>query len=112
VSNLAEEIESLGKRDLRELESRMTVLLVHLLKWEYQNERRSRSWRSTIDEQRERIKRILADSPSLRPKLDARIEDLYRPAVIRAARETRIPRRTFPSAPISIGEALERDLEI
>ena len=57
--NLAEELESLGKRDRRELERRLEVLVMHLLKWCYQPERRerSRSWRSSIREQRRRLAR-------------------------------------------------------
>ena len=67
-ANLAEEIESLGKRDLRALESCLEVLVIHLLKWCYQPERRQtgHSWSSTIREQRGRIERILRDSPSWR----------------------------------------------
>ena len=45
--NLAEEIESMGRRDRRELENRLTVLLTHLLKWQMQPDQRSRSWSAT-----------------------------------------------------------------
>jgi Domain of unknown function DUF29 len=67
--NLAEEIEALGRSERRELRHRMTRLLQHLLKWHYQSEHRSRSWRSTITTQRQEIETLLEDSPSLRPTL-------------------------------------------
>ena len=67
--NIAEEIESLGANTRRELRRRLARLLQHLLKWHYQPELRSRSWRSTIAEQREEIEELLADNLSLRAKL-------------------------------------------
>jgi len=77
--NLAEEVESLGKRDQRELASRLGVLMRHLLTWRYQPERRrtGRSWRSTILEQRGRIDGMLEQSPSLRPQLPNILEKEY-----------------------------------
>src|SRR5690242_15979423 len=67
--NLAAEIEALGGNTRRELRSRLTRLLHHLLKWHFQPELRCRSWRSTIRTQRQEIEDLLADNPSLRPKL-------------------------------------------
>jgi hypothetical protein len=67
--NIAEEIESVGGNTRRELRNRMARLLQHLLKWQYQPEHRSRSWRSTIRTQRQEIEDLLADNPSLRSKL-------------------------------------------
>ena len=64
LNNLIEEIESLGKRDRRELQSRLIVLLSHLLKYVYQPEKRNNSWITTIVEQRRQILLILQDSPS------------------------------------------------
>src|SRR5690348_30226 len=66
VENLAEELESMGRSDRRELDSRLEVLLVHLLKWQVQTEFRSRSWSGTIREQRSRVEDLLNESPSLR----------------------------------------------
>jgi hypothetical protein len=67
---VAEELESLGKRDRRELASRLQVLVIHLLKWHYQPEGRvqGHSWRSTIRTQRLELRLLLQDSPSLRPR--------------------------------------------
>ena len=64
-SNIAEEIESLGKQQRQELRNRLSILLAHLLKWEYQSEKRSRSWLSTIRVQRRDLLRLLKDSPVL-----------------------------------------------
>ena len=75
--NLAEEIESVGRSDKREIESRLENLLVHLLKWRCQPEWRSPSWEASIDEARRRIERILKDSPSLRPYPGEVLEEAY-----------------------------------
>jgi hypothetical protein len=97
-ANLAEELEALGKRDRRELERRLEVLVMHLLKWCYQPERRerSRSWRSTIREQRRRLTRLLEDSPSLRSELPALLDDGYPHARAKALDETRLPPEALP----------------
>ncbi len=89
VENVAEEIDSMGKSDRRELESRFVVLLTHLLKWEVQTEFQSRSWRSTINTQRDGIAALLADSPSLRPGVDQPRPILYTRARRNAAERDR-----------------------
>jgi hypothetical protein len=71
LEHLAEEIEDVGKSEQRELASRMAVLLAHLLKWQFQPERRSASWSRTIKEQRERITLALRRTPSLKATLEA-----------------------------------------
>ncbi|ADE14166.1 protein of unknown function DUF29 [Nitrosococcus halophilus Nc 4] len=98
MEDLIEEIEDMGAGERNELENRLVVLLAHLLKWRYQPERRSRSWRLTIEEQRQRIARRLKKSPSLRPRLpELGEEDSYPIAVIVAARETNLEKSTFPA---------------
>lgn len=94
--NLAEEIESLGRSDRRELKSRLVVLLHHLLKWQVQPEMRSRSWRSTLNEQRRRILDVLDDSPSLRSFLGLSLDKCYADARREAADETGLPIAMFP----------------
>jgi hypothetical protein len=79
--NLAEEIESLGRSDKREIESRLENLLVHLVKWRYQPEWRSPSWEASIDEARRRIERIIKDSPSLRSYPGEVLSEAYRYAI-------------------------------
>src|SRR5713226_718431 len=66
IEHVAEEIEDMGKRDKRELHSRLTVLLLHLLKWKWQPEKQTRGWQSTLLTQRAELGRLLEDSPSLR----------------------------------------------
>jgi hypothetical protein len=98
LANLAEEIESLGRSDRRELRSRLKVLMMHLLKWSYQPERRrtGRSWWRTIRTQRGDISLILEDSPSLRGQVPDMIEADYRAVRIHASGETGLPLETFP----------------
>ncbi len=69
IEHLADEVEDVGKSEQRELASRMAVLLAHLLKWQFQPERRGRSWQGTIREQRRAIALHLEDVPSLKAKL-------------------------------------------
>nr|VFK15632.1 MAG: protein of unknown function DUF29 [Candidatus Kentron sp. LPFa] len=88
VENIAEEIESMGKRERRELISRLEVLLMHLLKWQYQPAFRGRSWELTIKEQRKRLESHLSENPSLKSELDQSIADAYGIATIRAEKET------------------------
>src|SRR5262245_16613266 len=71
--NIAEELESMGKSERRELINRFAVLLEHLLKWQYQPERRGKSGKYSIKEQRFKIKILLDDSPSLNHELDAQL---------------------------------------
>lgn len=97
IENIAEEIESMGKTEKRELESRLTVLLLHLLKWKFQPGLQGNSWRLTIREQRRRTIRHLRDNPSLKARLGEVIEAAYGDALIEAERETGLPEATFPT---------------
>lgn len=96
VPNLVEEIESLGRQQRSELRNRLSVLLMHLLKWEYQVAKRSRSWRTTIRIQRIDIAKLMKYSPSLKPYLAEAIDDAYETAIIAAANETGLSETTFP----------------
>ncbi|HEX2142792.1 MAG TPA: DUF29 domain-containing protein [Candidatus Limnocylindria bacterium] len=93
---VAEELEDMTKRERRELESRLKILLQHLLKWEFQPQRRSRSWLLTIREQRNQLGKLLRDSPSLKNDVAWAIEENYSTAAGDAAVETRMPRGAFP----------------
>ena len=96
IDNLIEEVESMGRSEKRELESRLTILLLHLLKWKYQEVRRGRSWQLSIDEQRIQFEKTLNENPGLNPAVDQIIKDAYKLAVIKAARETKISKSVFP----------------
>src|SRR5471030_3288613 len=81
LDNLLEEIEAMGRSERREFESRLEVLLAHLLKWQFQPIRQSRSWTSTINLQRKKVSRCLKESPSLKHRLEASLSDAYEDAV-------------------------------
>lgn len=110
LENLIEEIESLGKRDKRELLNRLILLLSHLLKYAYQAERRSNSWLATIDEQRRQIELILQDSPSLRTYLTHHFTDCYLRARGEAARQTNLDKTIFPEqCPFEPNQVFDQD---
>ncbi len=110
VANIAEELESMGRSDRRELDSRLEVLLVHLLKWQVQIGFRSRSWSATIREQRSRIEDLLGESPSLQPRIARVPPALYARARRVAASETGLPETAFPTpCPYSAAEVLAAD---
>lgn len=94
LTHLAEEIEDMGKSEKRALESRLEILLIHLLKWQFQAVFRGTSWELTIKEQRKRLARHLKENPSLKAILPQTIDDSYELAVLRAAKETGL--KDFP----------------
>jgi hypothetical protein len=100
VTNLAEEIESLGKNDRRALGSHLRNLVQHFLKWHYQPDGRatSHSWASSIRNARAEIAAILDDSPSLRRAIPALLARWYSLARLDAADETGLPLASFPEA--------------
>ena len=94
--NVAEEIESVGRTEFSKLESALRVLLMRMLKWDHQPERRSRSWTMTIDTQRLEIEDVLGDNPGLRPRIGEAVGRAYRKARNEAATETGLERTAFP----------------
>jgi len=110
LENVAEEIESLGRSAKTELVDRLGVLLAHLLRWRYQPNLRSVSWRLTIEEQRDEIRSHLADNPSLKATLPDSFERAYRKGLRRALRDTGLERQSFPPRnPWSVEEVLDDD---
>lgn len=95
LPNLIEEIESLGKQQRQELRNRLSVLIGHLLKWEYQPQRHSRSWLSTIRVQRMDLNDLLQENPSLKSYLEEALQKAYQKAIQLAAGETNLPDKTF-----------------
>ena len=108
--NLIEEIKSLGRSEKRELESRLKVLLMHLLKWQFQadeHDRHGRSWLLTIRNQRTELRKLLRDSPSLKSHLESAYSEAYQDARYEAEAETGLPIRTFPKrCPHTLEQAL------
>ena len=96
IEHIAEELDGLAKSEKRELRNRLIVLLMHLLKWQYQPERRGRSWERTIKVQREDVAEVVAENPSLKPLHDSIFFSAYRKAVIEAQHETNLDIDIFP----------------
>jgi Domain of unknown function DUF29 len=108
LDNLAEELDTMGRSEWGELENRLEVLLMHMLKWDYQPARRSRSRKATMREQRNAIRRLMRRSPGLKRDLETTIADVYQDAVGRAIDETGLSAATFPDQlPYSVAEVLE-----
>jgi len=101
VENIAEEIESVGKSEQARAESALRILMMHILKWQHQPERRGRSWTSTIATQRIAFEQVMSDNPSLKPKLDEMRSRAYRRARAEAVGETDLPLKTFPADPLA-----------
>jgi len=110
VENVAEEIEDMGRTRRRELRSRLHTLTFHLLKWKYQAEKRSKSWRLTIHNQRRELDYVLEESPSLRPTVTQAVEMVYAGAAQGASIQTGRPRNTFPDrCPFTPEQILDPD---
>lgn len=96
IENLIEELIDVGNSLSRELESRLRILFIHLLKWKYQEQRRGFSWQRSIKEQRRRIKKRLDKTPSLKSKLLEISLDAYEDALFDASEETGLSVDVFP----------------
>jgi hypothetical protein len=108
---IAEEIDDVGDEQYDKLESALRVLMLHMLKWDHQPDRRSRSWTLTVLEQRRRVERQLRKNPGLKSRLDEALSDAYEDARLEAASETGLPMRTFPvSRPFEYPEIMERPM--
>lgn len=110
--SLAKYLTDMARRDRREVESRLIVLLAHLLKWTYQPERRSGGWRASIIEQRQELEGLLGRG-ILRNHAEFVLADVYAKAVERAAADTELPSTSFPSAcPYTLQQLLDPALFI
>ena len=111
LDNLAEEVESIGRSDKREVYNRLTVLFTHLLKVQFQPDKRTRSWRSTIREQRRQLRLLFQDSPSLeKTYVPNTLDAIYQDARRDASEETRLNLETFPlSCPYSLSQVIDED---
>jgi hypothetical protein len=113
IENLIEELDSLGKQQRQEVRNRLKVLLGHLLKWYYQPEIRSKSWRATIREQRQEIQRHLQENPSLKPYLSEAIEIGYEGGLNIVDQETPLDSRQLPqSCPFSDTQIFDEPIEL
>jgi hypothetical protein len=96
AENIAEEIESMGRREKHSLKSYLSNVLMHLLKWQYQPDRRCTSWELSIANGRDQIEDLMIDSPSLNPQLSMLVGTEYPRARRNACKETGLPLTTFP----------------
>ncbi|MGH8643065.1 MAG: DUF29 domain-containing protein [Gammaproteobacteria bacterium] len=95
--SVAEELEDMGRSEQRQLESRLDVLLAHLLKWRYIPEpTANKSWALTIEEQRRRTRRLLNQSPGLKQVLEEAFAEAYGDARLQAARDCAVDKNAFP----------------
>ena len=111
--NVAEEIESLGREQFAKLESALRVLLTHMLKWDHQPARRSRSWILSIKVQRIAVRRVMDANPGLAPRIPEAIRFGYEAARVEAARETDLDEHIFPEqCPYSWEDIVARDFSL
>jgi hypothetical protein len=110
IDHIAEELESMGASERRELTNRLAVLMAHLLKWQFLPELRGNSWRNTIDVQRFDVKELLEENPTLVAKLNERIEKAYSKSILLSVRETGLSKQTFPPrCPFTAEQLLSED---
>jgi hypothetical protein len=108
IENVAEELEDLGRSEQRALASQIAVILLHLLKWQLQPEQRSGSWRGFVHKRRRSAQDLLAESPSLRPRVPELVADRYGIARCNAAIETGLPDSAFPvDCPYGVDQILD-----
>ena len=110
IANVAEELEGLGRAEFNSLVSALRVLTMHMLKWDQQPERRSRSWTLTITNQRLDLTDVLAENPGLKPRFGEALERAYKRARLDAANETGLDLERFPvECPYDFAAIAERD---
>ena len=110
LENVAEEIESLGRSDKREISNRVGVILLHLLKWEFQPPERKPGWLLTLDEQRDSVRKLIKESPSLKRVPGASINQEFEFARRKAAVETGLDLASFPTeCPYAAEDLLDLD---
>ena len=111
VLNIAEEIDDVGLEQYYKLESALRIILLHLLKWDHQPQRRSRSWWASIRIQRHHAQRVLRKNPGLKPEVDGAITEAYETARIEASSQTSLEMEEFPAdCPYSWDEIMERPI--
>lgn len=109
IDNIAEELEGMSRSEKRAIDNRFAILLGHLLKWQFQPENRSTSWKGTIDEQRKRIIRLLEESPGLKYELEERLVRAYDIGISVAVRDTGMKESVFPDVcPYTLQQVLDK----
>jgi hypothetical protein len=107
---IIEELEEMGSSNENQLINRLGILISHLLKWQFQHELAGHSWKCTIKEQRNKIKRLINKNPSLKPKIDEALNDGYMDGVILASKDTGFPENHFPKqCPYTFEQVIKDD---
>ena len=107
--NLAEEIESLGRNEFDKLVSVYRLVLLHMLKCDFQPEKHTRSWLISIDNHRDSAAEVLDDNPGLKSRTGEAVTRAYRHARREAADETGLAIKTFPATcPYTLKEIRDR----
>ena len=110
VEHIAQEIESMGRNEKRELASRLKVLIAHLLKWRFQPEKPTKSWEVSIRMQRRELVDHIDDNPSLKPLIDSVLAKAYPDAALVAALETGLSETVFPQhCPWTFAQMIDED---
>jgi hypothetical protein len=110
--NIAEELDDVGNEQYDKLESALRVILIHLLKWDHQPERRSRGWRGSIEVQRNHVRKVLRKNPGLKPLIGEAITEAYKDARIEAAGEIDRDEDSFPKqCPYPLDVIMERPVD-
>jgi len=111
--NIVEELESLGREQFSKLASALRVLMMHMLKWDHQPERRNRSWLATIVVQRDALTDVLSDNPGLKPRFKEALDRAYAQARRQAAAETGLKIATFPvDCPYDLRNLTQRPFDL
>lgn len=108
AENVAEELDGLGRSEEHQIDSRLEVLLTHLLKWQFQPAKRKHGWKASIDEQRIRLERVLKKSPSLRSYPAESLRGSYVIGRNEAVSETGLDEAVFPeTCPYTVEQVLD-----
>ncbi len=109
--NIAEELDDVGNEQYEKLQSALRILLLHLLQWDHQPQRRSRSWWASITVQRNQVVRVLRTNPGLKPRVDEVTIEAYEDARVLAAAQTNLGLGGFPArCPYGWEEIMEREI--
>jgi hypothetical protein len=109
IEHLIVELEDMGKSNIRELKSRLVILIAHLLKWQFQVDNRSTSWQGSIREQRVQLLILLEDVPSLKRRFNEIVLTAYPNALQLALEETQLAKNQLPeSCPYSMQQLLDK----
>ena len=110
LEHLIDEVNDLGISSFNGFVSALRIVLLHMLKWDVQEDYRSRGWANSIKEHRECVEDVLEQSPSYRSRIDAALAKAYRQARVEAALETRLPLRSFPASnPFTFDQIMTRE---